>query len=112
MAVHDARGQSGRSSEALRDPQFDERLTRDAKAAGLAVEGLDDPRREIDIDGLELRVGTARLAPVDIAGDISARVEFLIKITRFHKLQSRRCTTAFSRHGRACPGHPRRTAHA
>ncbi len=45
------------SAEPLGDPQVDQRLPRDAEAAAFAVQRLDDPAGEIDVDATRLATG-------------------------------------------------------
>src|SRR5580693_4393108 len=70
----------------LGDPELDQRLAGYTQPAGFTVERFDDPSREVDVDAFELKVRAARPIPVDIAGNVCARVEFLVEITRFHRL--------------------------
>ena len=91
----DAGGRASRRLlQPLGDPQLDQRLPGHAEAPGLPIERFDHPGREVDVDALEREIGAARLSPVDVSGDIRARVEFLVEITRLHKPQSPRCATA------------------
>jgi hypothetical protein len=46
---------------------------------GFAVERLDDPAREIDVDATGLATGATRLRPVDELGNIRAGVEFSVE---------------------------------
>jgi hypothetical protein len=52
--------------QGIREAEFDERLTRDADALRLLIDGLEQIDGEVDIHTLDLAAGTTCLRPIDI----------------------------------------------
>ena len=67
----------------LGDQHLDEGLARDTDSRGFAVEALDHPDGEVDIDASLLTARAIGLRPIEIRCDVLAAVKLLIEILRF-----------------------------
>ena len=67
--------------DSIGEPHLHDRLTSDADALCLQVEGIDHPERQVHIDTTLLKMGPRRLAPIEKLADvfsvIKPTVEFL-----------------------------------
>src|SRR5512143_3920707 len=67
----------------LRDPYLDHGLSSDPKPLGLAIERIDHPRGEVDVDTARSLIGTGRAGQVEVIDDVlGTLVELLIEISR------------------------------
>lgn len=67
--------ESGALFEPLRQPDFDERLSRNAEAFGFAIEPVHHPSRGVDTQSLRRAAGTVRLSDIQMARYVLTGVE-------------------------------------
>ena len=72
-------------SEPLDEPYLDDRLARHAEPAGLAIEGLDHPCGEVNVDALLLLQGASHSGQIKRTAEVFPGVEILVELLGFHK---------------------------